>query len=95
MLGGLEVVVEDKVARLKHGGALAGSALLFNEGVKNVAEFTQLPLHQIVKATSWNQAQSLGLEKVGKIEVGFCADLAVLDKDFEVIQTFVDGEAKL
>ena len=61
-LGGLEVVVENKVARLKHGGALAGSALGFDEGLGIVAQLTGLPLHQIVKATSWNQAQSLGLD---------------------------------
>ena len=95
MLGGLEVVVENKVARLKNGGALAGSALLFNEGIKNVVEYTGLPLSQIVKATSLNQAKSLGLEGIGKIEAGFCADLAILDKDFQVVQTFVDGVAKL
>ena len=95
VLGGLEVVVANKVARLKHGETLAGSTLVYNEGVKNVFEYTGLPLKQIVKATSWNQAQSLGLDKVGKIENGFCADLAILDKNFEVVQTFVDGIAKL
>lgn len=94
-LGGLEVIVEDKVARLKHGGALAGSTLIYNEGVANVSKLTGLPLWQIVKATSWNQAESLGLEDVGRIEVGFCADFAVLDKDFQVVQTFVDGVEKL
>jgi len=94
-LGGLDVVVEDKVARLKEGGALAGSTLIYNEGVANVARLTGLPLWQIVKATSWNQAESLGLEGIGRIEEGFCADIAILDKDFQVKQTFVDGIAKL
>ena len=94
-LGGLDVVVTDKVARLKKGGALAGSTLVYNEGVALVAEITGLPLTEIVKATSWNQAQSLGLEGVGKIAVGFCADIALLDKDFNCHQTFVDGVAML
>src|SRR5690606_7506604 len=94
LLGGLEVVVKDNVARLKHGGALAGSALLFNEGVRNVAEITGLPLDQIVKATSWNQAQSLGLEGVGKLEPGFLADLVILNDDFSVWQTDVGGECR-
>ena len=94
-LGGLDVVVTDKVARLKEGGALAGSTLVYNEGVALVAEITGLPLTEIVKATSWNQAQSLGLEGVGKIAVGFCADIALLDKDFNCHQTFVDGVAML
>lgn len=93
-LGGLDVVVKDKQARLKDGGALAGSILVYNEGVANIAELTDLPLHQIVKATSWNQAQSLGLEGVGKLEPGFCADIAILDKDFSVWKTLVDGEER-
>ncbi len=93
-LGGLEVVVENKIARLKHGGALAGSALVFDEGVGIVARITGLPLHQIVKATSWNQAQSLGLENHGKIEAGFTGDIAILSKDFKSTATFVDGEQR-
>ena len=93
-LGGLEVVVKNKVARLKHGGALAGSALVFDEGVGIVAKITGLPLHQIVKATSWNQAQSLGLENHGKIEAGFTGDIAILSKDFKSTATFVDGEQR-
>ncbi|BDS08717.1 N-acetylglucosamine-6-phosphate deacetylase [Oceaniferula spumae] len=93
-LGGLDVVVDNGEARLKEGGALAGSILLYNDGVKLIAELTDLPLHQIVKATSWNQAQSLGLDDIGKIEPGFCADLVILDKDFSVWKTLVDGVAK-
>ncbi|MCU0751256.1 MAG: N-acetylglucosamine-6-phosphate deacetylase [Akkermansiaceae bacterium] len=94
MLGGLAVLVKDGKAVLKEGGALAGSALLYNEGVRNVAEITGLPLDQIVKATSWNQAQSLGLSGFGKIEPGFHADLVLLEADFSVWKTFVGGQAR-
>jgi N-acetylglucosamine-6-phosphate deacetylase len=94
MLGGLAVLVKDGKAVLKEGGALAGSALRYNEGVRNVAEITGLPLHQIVKATSWNQAQSLGLGGFGKIEAGFFADLVILNNDFSVWKTYVGGEVK-
>ena len=93
-LGGLPVIVKDGQARLKEGGALAGSVLLYNEGLRNVAELTDIPLSQLVKATSWNQAQSLGLEGVGKLEPGFCADIVILDRDFSVWKTLVDGEVR-
>lgn len=92
MLGGLTVTVANGVARLKQGGALAGSALRYNEGVGNVARITGLPLHQLVKATSWNQAVSLGLEGFGKLEAGFHADIVLLDADFSIWKTFVGGE---
>lgn len=94
MLGGLAVLVKDGKAVLKEGGALAGSALLYNEGVRNVAEITGLPLHQIVKATSWNQARSLGLEGFGKLEPGFHADIAILNADFSVWKTLVGGQVR-
>ena len=93
-LGGLAVIVKDGKAVLKEGGALAGSALLYNDGLKNVVELTGLPLHQIVKATSWNQAQSLGLEAFGKLEPGFHADIVILNDDFTVWKTLVAGEVK-
>lgn len=88
-LGGLACVVGDGRVVLKEGGALAGSALRFNEGLRNVAQLTKMPLDQLVKATSWNQARSLGLEGLGKLEAGYHADLVVLDEDFNVIQTMV------
>ncbi len=71
-----------------------GLALVFDEGLGIVAKLVDLPLHQIVKATSWNQAQSLGLENHGKIEAGFTGDIAILSKDFKSTATFVDGEQR-
>ena len=93
-LGGLAVIVKDGAARLKEGGALAGSALLFNEGVRNIADLIPLPLHQLVKATSWNQARSLGLPGLGKLEPGYCADIVLLNPDFSVWKTLVDGSER-
>ena len=93
-LGGLAVIVSNGKAVLKEGGALAGSALLYNEGLANVIRLTGMPLHQIVKATSWNQAQSLGLQGFGKLEAGYFADLAILNDDFSVWKTLVGGEER-
>ncbi|MEI6653374.1 MAG: N-acetylglucosamine-6-phosphate deacetylase [Verrucomicrobiota bacterium] len=90
-LGGLAVVVKDGAARLQQGGALAGSCLRYNEGVRNVAMLGLLPLHQLVKATSWNQARSLGLDGMGKLEPGFWADIVLLNPDFSVWKTLVNG----
>lgn len=93
-LGGLDVVVSQGQARLKDSGALAGSILRYNEGLRHVHEWTGLPLDQLVKTTSLNQAESLGIDGVGKIEVGYCADIAILEKDFSVWKTLVDGEVR-
>lgn len=90
-LGGLPVTVKNNIARLTGSGALAGSTLRYNEGVRNITEITGLPLHQIVRTTSWNQAQSLGLENFGKLEPGFHADIVLMGEDFSVWKTFVGG----
>lgn len=93
-LGGLDVVVDKGEARLKDSGALAGSVLRYNEGLRNVFEFTGIALSELVKTTSWNQARSLGWQGVGKIEAGYCADIVILDKDFGVWKTLVDGQER-
>ncbi len=90
IVGGLSVSVHDGAARLKNG-ALAGSTLLLNHGLRNVAELTGLPLKDLVATTSWNQAQSLGWPHLGRIEPGYQADLAVLEDDFTVWQTLIGG----
>ena len=93
-LGGLAVIVKDGAARLASNGALAGSTLQICKALQNVYEITGLPLEQLVRTTSWNQACSLGLEKVGRLEPGFCADIVILDDQFKVRKTFVDGELR-
>lgn len=52
---------------------------------------TGKPLSDLVKSTSWNQAQSLGLEGLGKIAPGFTADMVLLDDDFNTCKVFIDG----
>ena len=94
-LGGLAVKVSAGAARLASNGALAGSTLQFNTAFKNVVEVTGLPLAELVKTTSWNQAVDLKLEKLGKLEAGYIADITVLDDAFQVAAVFMDGVRKL
>ncbi len=92
--GGQRVLVKDGICRLENG-SLAGSTLRFDRGFKHVADITGKPLPELIRTTSWNQALSLGLEKVGKIEPGFFADLVVLDREtLEPRATFVGGELR-
>ena len=88
------VIVNDGAARLASNGALAGSTLLFYKGLKNIYEITGMPLKELIKTTSWNQARSLGLDKLGKIEPGFYADILILQDDFSPEKVFVDGEIR-
>lgn len=92
-LGGLPIIVKDGVARLESGN-LAGSTLRFAHGLRNVHRITGKPLSELVKATSWNQAQSLGLHGLGKIAPGYTADLVLLDADYNTLKTIIDGVVK-
>ena len=93
VMGGLEMFVKNREARLA-SGALMGSTLPYQFGLRNVHEITGMPLKELVKATSWNQAQSLGLQGVGKIEKGYRANIVLLDKQFNVMGTMVKGELR-
>ena len=94
MLGGLPVIVQGGAARLKEGGALAGSTLQIMDALRNVAEITSLPLKELVKSTSFAQAQALGLPGIGKLEPGYQADIVLLTREFKVSKTLVDGEIR-
>ena len=91
-LGGLKVLINNGEARLKNGGALAGSTLRYPHGLKLVHELTGERLCDLVETTSWNQARALGMAQTGKIELGYDADFVVLDQDFRVRHTVVAGK---
>ena len=93
-LGGLPVMVAAGAARLKDNAALAGSVLRMNVALKNVVETTGLPLSEAVRAGALNAAHSLGYRNIGRIETGFTADVALIDDNFIVHNTFVDGELR-
>ena len=94
-LAGLPTILKNGAVRLKNNpDALAGSALSMNAALRNVYEVTGYPLKELIKTTSWNQAQSLGLAGIGRIQPGYAADLVVMSGDFEVERVFVDGEER-
>jgi N-acetylglucosamine-6-phosphate deacetylase len=92
-LGGITVTVRDGCARTP-ADRVAGSTLLYYQGLRRVCEVTGLPLKELIKTTSCNQAKSLGLGKLGKIEPGYIADLLILNKDFSPSSVFVNGRQK-
>jgi N-acetylglucosamine-6-phosphate deacetylase len=96
-MGGLGVKLENGEARLVEGGNLAGSTLWMGNGLKNVHEVTGIPLKDLVRTTSWNQAIELGWgDELGKIEKGYRADLAVINpKSWKPSAVFVDGEQRI
>ncbi|MBY3618406.1 N-acetylglucosamine-6-phosphate deacetylase [Acinetobacter sp. CUI P1] len=90
MFGGHHVTVFEGVARLKDG-TLASSTVTMNEALRYTVE-TGIPLIDAVKMASTTPAHILGLQEKGVITSGFDADLVLLDDEFKVRWTMVDGQ---
>jgi N-acetylglucosamine-6-phosphate deacetylase len=96
-MGGLGVKLSGGEARLVEGGNLAGSTLWMGMGLKNVHEITGIPLNDLVRTTSWNQAIELGWgDSLGKVAKGYLADLVVINpKSWKPSAVFVEGEQRI
>lgn len=91
-LGGQKVFVKDGSARLEDG-TLAGSILNLNKGIKNFMDNTGMEICEVVKLASLNPSKELGIEgETGSLELGKYADIAILDENFNVLQTIVEGK---
>jgi N-acetylglucosamine-6-phosphate deacetylase len=95
-VGGLEVAVRSGQARLKEGGALAGSVLTLNRAVKNIVHWADLTVCQGINMASLNPARVLGIDdRFGSIQLGRYANLAIFDEDLNVVDTILRGRSIL
>lgn len=91
--GGQEVVIyPDGSAHLVEAGNLAGSTLNVNKGLKILIKDALVPVNYAINACTSNPARCLHVDdRKGTIGVGYDADLVVLDRDYEVVQTYCKG----
>jgi len=83
--------VRDGCCRLSDG-TITGSTGTMLTGVKNLLK-DGIDICDVSKMASFNPAKTLGIEKsTGSIALGKFADLTVLDKNFDVVYTFVNGK---
>lgn len=87
--GGMTTLVRNGVARTE-GGNLAGSTSTLFDCVKKLISFGIEPQRAVKMATE-NPAEMMGLNK-GRIEVGYDADLIVVDGDFNLVRVIARGE---
>ncbi len=89
--GGQDVIIEEGTSRRASDGKLAGAVLSLDEALRNVRDFTSLSDTDAVACVTQNAAQSVGLDDRGVIQPGKRADLTILDADWRVVMTMVDG----
>jgi N-acetylglucosamine-6-phosphate deacetylase len=92
---GIEVIIEDGVAKMPDKQAFAGSVATMDRLVRNMVNLADVPLTEAVKMAALTPAKIMKIDdKKGSISAGKDADLVVLNKDLEVEYTILSGEIK-
>jgi N-acetylglucosamine-6-phosphate deacetylase len=89
-LGGQSIHVRDMAAFLDDG-TLAGSTLTMDLGFRNLVTTMRQSIVDAALMCSTTPANQLGLADLGRIAEGAQADITVLNRDFQVVRTFVAG----
>jgi len=92
---GIEVIIEDGVAKMPDRQAFAGSVATMDRLVRNMINLADVPLIESVKMATLTPAKIMGIENIkGSISPGKDADLVVLNKELEVETTIVEGDIR-
>jgi N-acetylglucosamine-6-phosphate deacetylase len=90
-LGGREVTVADRTARLPGGGSIAGGVATLLDVVRRCVADVGVPLLDAVTAASVTPAQAIGLTGVGSLAAGQQADVLVVDDDLRLTRVMRRG----
>lgn len=72
---------------------IAGGVIPLNKSLNNLVKFTGCTLSAAVRMTSLRPARMLGIDdKVGILSPGKIANIALIDKNYEVVHTIVNGK---
>ena len=74
-------------------GTLSGSNLTMLKAIKNCVEYFHLPLNEAINMATSIPATLIKKDNIlGKIDVGYQANLLVLDKELNLITTIFKGQ---
>ncbi|MBQ2999826.1 MAG: N-acetylglucosamine-6-phosphate deacetylase [Clostridia bacterium] len=91
-LGGQPIFLKGIECRLADG-TIAGSVLKLNSAVKNVLDYTNLPVNEVFKLASLNPANAIGCgDRLGSLEEGKDADIIITDANINIIRTIKKGK---
>lgn len=92
LLGTLEVVVDQGVARLREGGSIAGSTLLQDEALRRAVVDSGIPLDQAIAALTVVPAAAIGrAHDLGRLDRGYAADAVLLGDELDVQAVWAAG----
>ena len=89
---GIEVIVEDNVAKLPNRSCFAGSVATTSRLVRNMVKLAEIPLLEAVEMASATPARIMKIEdKKGSVAIGKDADIIIFDADINVEMTIIKG----
>ncbi|MFA4868425.1 MAG: N-acetylglucosamine-6-phosphate deacetylase [Pedobacter sp.] len=90
---GLEVIVEDGVAKLMDRTAFAGSVATADRLVRTMVKDADVPLLEVIQMITSTPARILGVgDRKGSILEGKDADIVIFDADINIGMTIIKGE---
>ena len=89
---GLEVLVEDGVAKLPDRTGFAGSVATADRLVRTMLDMAEVPLLETIQMMCLSPARIMGVEaQKGSLAVGKDADIVIFNQGIEIQETFVMG----
>jgi len=89
-LGSNKIIIKDGIARTENG-SLAGSTLTLIRAVQNMVKIG-INLKEAVKMATSTPCNAMGIKKIGRIAKGCKADLIILNRKLDVMETYIDGK---
>lgn len=88
-----QVCVQGEKAVLSESNTLAGGVISLNKAMKNVAEWCDLSVPEVVRMVTLNPARILGLEeRIGQLKEGIQANLVFFDSEYNIKKTIFKGQ---
>ena len=90
---GMEVIIEDGVAKLTDRSAFAGSVATTDHLVRNMVNMAEVPLAEAIKMMTETPASIINiLDKKGTLLKGKDADMVIFDNNINIDTTIVNGK---
>lgn len=90
--GGEPIIRRDDVGIMPDGKSLASGVMGMDHCVRTFHKLTAVPMWEVVRMASLTPARIAGWDnEIGSLEVGKRADLLILNSEWEVEQTWIEG----
>ncbi|MDR2232368.1 MAG: N-acetylglucosamine-6-phosphate deacetylase [Tannerella sp.] len=93
LTNGMEVIVEDGVAKLPDRTAFAGSVATADRLVRTMLALTSAPLLEVIQMMTSTPARIMGIDRTkGSLAAGKDADIVIFDDDIRIKMTIINGK---